>query len=108
MDNRGGAGGTIGTEIGAKAPADGYTLILPAASHATTPGLYRKLPFDPVKDFAGVSQLATVPYILVVHPSLPARRARSSSPSPKSKPDELSYGSAGNGSSNHLAGELFK
>jgi tripartite-type tricarboxylate transporter receptor subunit TctC len=108
IDNRGGAGGTLGTAIGAKTPPDGYTLILPAASHATTPGLYRKLPFDPVKDFASVTQLVTVPYLLVVHPSLPARSVKEFIALAKSKPDELAYGSAGNGSSNHLAGELFK
>lgn len=108
VDNRGGAGGTIGTDVGAKAPPDGYTLTLPAASHTTTPGLYRKLPFDPVKDFAGITQLVTVPYILVVHPSLPATNVRQFVALAKSKPGELSYGSAGNGSSNHLAGELFK
>ena len=108
VDNRGGAGGTLGTAIGAKSPPDGYTLILPAASHATTPGLYKKLPFDPVKDFAGVSQLVTVPYLLVIHPSLPAKTVKEFIALAKSKPGELTYGSAGNGSSNHLAGELFK
>lgn len=108
VDNRGGAGGTLGTAVGAKSPPDGYTLILPAASHATTPGLYKKLPFDPVKDFAGVAQLVTVPYILVVHPSLPARSVKELIALAKTKPGELTYGSAGNGSSNHLAGELFK
>ena len=108
VDNRGGAGGTLGTAIGAKSPPDGYTLILPAASHATTPGLYRKLPFDPVKDFAGVAQLVTVPYLLVIHPSLPAKTVKEFIALAKSKPGELTYGSAGNGSSNHLAGELFK
>lgn len=108
IDNRGGAGGTLGTAVGAKSPPDGYTLILPAASHATTPGLYRKLPFDPVKDFAGVTQLVTVPYLLVVHPSLPVKSVKEFIALAKSQPDALSYGSAGNGSSNHLAGELFK
>ena len=108
VDNRGGAGGTLGTAIGAKSPPDGYTLILPAASHATTPGLYKKLPFDPVKDFAGVSQLVTVPYLLVIHPSLPAKTVKEFIALAKTKPGELTYGSAGNGSSNHLAGELFK
>ncbi|MCC6534591.1 MAG: tripartite tricarboxylate transporter substrate binding protein [Burkholderiales bacterium] len=108
IDNRGGAGGTIGTEIGAKAPPDGYTLTIPAASHTTTPGLYRKLPFDPVKDFSGITQLVTVPYLLVVHPSLPVRNVREFIVLAKSKSNELAYGSAGNGSSNHLAGELFK
>jgi tripartite-type tricarboxylate transporter receptor subunit TctC len=108
IDNRGGAGGTIGSDLGAKAPPDGYTLTLPAASHTTTPGLYKKLPFDPVKDFAGITQLVTVPYILVVHPSLPVTSVKQFIALAKSKPGELSYGSAGNGSSNHLAGELFK
>jgi tripartite-type tricarboxylate transporter receptor subunit TctC len=108
VDNRGGAGGTIGTDIGAKALPDGYTLTLPAASHTTTPGLYKKLPFDPVKDFAGITQIVTVPYLLVVHPSLPVTTVNQFVALAKSKPGALSYGSAGNGSSNHLAGELFK
>ncbi len=108
IDNRGGAGGTLGTAIAAKAPADGYTLLVPAASHATTPGLYTKLPFDPVGDFAAVTQIVTVPYLLVVNPSVPAKDVREFIALAKSRPGQLTYGSAGNGSSNHLAGELFE
>jgi tripartite-type tricarboxylate transporter receptor subunit TctC len=108
IENKGGAGGTIGTAQGAKAPADGYTFLVPAASHTTTPGLYASLPFDPVKDFAAVTQVVTVPYMLVVHPSNPARTVSEFIALAKAKPGTLVYGSAGNGSSNHLAGELFE
>lgn len=108
VENKGGAGGTIGTALGAQAPADGYTFTIPAASHTTTPGLYTKLPFDPVKDFAAVTQLVTVPYILVVSPTVPANNVREFLALAKSKPGTLVYGSAGNGSSNHLAGELLE
>jgi tripartite-type tricarboxylate transporter receptor subunit TctC len=108
VENKGGAGGTIGTAQGAQAAPDGYTFIAPAASHTTTPGLYSKLPFDPVKDFVAVTQIVTVPYLLVTNPSLPANNVREFVRLAKSKPNALVYGSAGNGSSNHLAGELFE
>jgi tripartite-type tricarboxylate transporter receptor subunit TctC len=108
IENKGGAGGTIGTAQGAKAAPDGYTFVVPAASHTTTPGLYASLPFDPVKDFVAVTQVVTVPYMLVVHPSNPANSVREFIALAKAKPGTLVYGSAGNGSSNHLAGELFE
>ncbi len=108
VENKGGAGGTIGTAQGAQAPADGYTFVAPAASHTTTPGLYSKLTFDPLKDFVAVTQIVTVPYILVVGPSLPAKDLKEFIALAKSKPGTLAYGSAGNGSSNHLAGELLE
>ena len=73
IDNRGGAGGTLGTAIGAKAAPDGYTFVTPAGSHVTTPSLYTKLDFDPVKDFAAVTKIADVPYLLVVPVSSPIR-----------------------------------
>lgn len=107
IENHGGAGGTIGTALGARSAPDGYTFIIPAASHTTTPGLYTHLPFDPVKDFAAVTQVVTVPYILVVNPSLPVKNVKEFIALAKSKPNQLVYGSAGNGSSNHLAGALF-
>jgi tripartite-type tricarboxylate transporter receptor subunit TctC len=108
VENKGGAGGTIGTAQGAQAPADGYTFVAPAASHTTTPALYPRLTFDPVKDFVAVTQIVTVPYVLVVGPSLPAKDLKEFIALAKAKPGTLAYGSAGNGSSNHLAGELFE
>ena len=107
VENRGGAGGTLGTSQGAKAAPDGYTFVVPAASHTTTPSLYTKLDFDPVKDFVAVTQIAAVPYLLVVPASSPIRSLNEFIAAAKAKPGTLTYGSAGNGSSNHLAGELL-
>ncbi|MCX7199003.1 MAG: tripartite tricarboxylate transporter substrate binding protein [Proteobacteria bacterium] len=107
IDNRGGAGGTLGTSIGARAAPDGYTFVTPAASHVTTPSLYTKLDFDPVKDFAAVTKIADVPYLLVVPVSSPIRTLADFIATAKANPGKLAYGSAGNGSSNHLAGELL-
>jgi tripartite-type tricarboxylate transporter receptor subunit TctC len=107
IENKGGAGGTLGTSQGARAAPDGYTFIVPAASHTTTPSLYSKLDFDPVKDFTAVTQIAAVPYLLVVPASSPVRTLNEFIALAKSKPGTLTYGSAGNGSSNHLAGELL-
>lgn len=107
VENKGGGGGTLGTALAAQAAPDGYTFVAPAASHTTTPELYTKLPFDPIKDFAAVTQIAVVPYLLVVNPSLPVNNLQEFIALAKSKPNTLTYGSAGSGSSNHLAGELF-
>jgi tripartite-type tricarboxylate transporter receptor subunit TctC len=107
-DNRAGAGGTIGTDLAAKAPADGYTIILVSGSHAINPGLYPKLPYDTVNDFSAISQIATSPGILVVHPALPVKSVRDLIALARSKPGQLNYASAGNGTPPHLAGELFK
>ena len=107
IDNRGGAGGTLGTDIAAKSLPDGYTFVVPAASHTTTPSLYSKLSFDPVKDFVAVAQVVSAPWALVVHPSVQAKSVKEFIELAKSKPGQLNFGSAGNGSSNHLAGELF-
>ena len=107
IENKGGAGGTLGTAQGAKAAPDGYTFIVPAASHTTTPSLYTKLDFDPVKDFVAVTQIAAVPYLLVVPASSPIHTLDEFIATAKAKPGTLTYGSAGNGSSNHLAGELL-
>ncbi len=109
VDNKAGAGGIIGTEIGAKAPPDGYTLLLGTIStHAMNPHLYKTLPYDPVKDFAPVARVATSPNILVVHPSVPAKSVAELIAAAKAKPGDLKYGSGGNGTSSHLAGEMFK
>jgi tripartite-type tricarboxylate transporter receptor subunit TctC len=107
VENKGGAGGTLGTSQGAKSPPDGYTFVVPAASHTTTPSLYSKLDFDPVKDFVAVTKIADVPYLLVVPASSPLKSLNEFIAFAKANPGKLTYGSAGNGSSNHLAGELL-
>jgi tripartite-type tricarboxylate transporter receptor subunit TctC len=108
IDNRGGAGGTIGTDAAAKAPADGYTFVVVSGSHAINPNLYKKLAYDTLRDFAPVSLLVTGPGLLVVHPSLPARNVEELIAVAKSRPGEILYASAGNGTPPHLAAELFK
>ena len=107
IENRGGAGGTLGTSVGAKSAPDGYTFVVPAASHTTTPSLYTKLDFDPVKDFVAVTKIADVPYLLVVPTSSTAKNLAEFIAFAKANPGKLTFGSAGNGSSNHLAGELL-
>lgn len=108
IDNRGGAGGTIGTDLAAKSPADGYTLVVVSGSHTINPSLYKKLPYDTVRDFAPVTMLVTGPGLLVVHPSLPARTIRQLIALAKERPGQMLYASAGNGTPPHLAAELFK
>lgn len=108
VDNRGGASGMIGAEMVAKAAADGYTLLVVPATHAVNPSLYRKVPFDTVRDFTPVSLVAEGPFILVVHPSLPARSVQELIALARRRPGELNYASAGLGGLPHLAGELFK
>ena len=108
VEPRVGAGGTIGTEAVANAAPDGYTLLLTSPSHAINVTLYSKLPYDAVTDFIPITQLVAVPNILVIHPSLPARSVKELIALAKAKPGSLNYGSAGSGSSQHLAGELFK
>ena len=107
VDNRGGANGIIGTEIVARAPADGYTLLFVSSPHSVNPSLYAKLPYDTLRDFAPVSMVASSPYVLVVHPSVPARNVKELIALAKSRPDQINYGSGGSGSSAHLAAELF-
>lgn len=108
VDNRGGAGGTIGTEIVAKSPPDGYTLLINNVSLAVNVTLYPKLPYDTLKDLEPVSLAGRQPNILVVHPSLPAKSVKELLALARAKPGELSYSSGGIGSSSHLSGELFK
>jgi len=108
IDNRGGAGGTIGTDLLAKAPADGYTIGVVSGSHTINPSLYKKLPFDSVRDFVPVAMLVTGPGLLVVHPSLPARNVRELIALARAQRGGLLYASAGNGTPPHLAAELFK
>ena len=107
VDNRGGAGGTIGANIVAKATPDGYTLLLNSASHAINATLYPKLPFDTVKDFAGITMVASVPNVLVVGTQVPSKTLKELVDLAKSKPGELNYGSAGVGAASHLNGEMF-
>lgn len=107
VDNRGGAGGVIGTEVVAKSPADGYTLLVISMAHAVNPWLYR-LTYDPIKDFAPVALLAKGANVLVVHPSLPVHSVKELIALAKRKPGDLQYASAGIGSFQHLGGELFK
>ncbi|HEX7054037.1 MAG TPA: tripartite tricarboxylate transporter substrate binding protein [Burkholderiales bacterium] len=108
VENKPGAGTTIGTDLVAKAPADGHTLLMATFSHAVNATFYRKLPFDPVKDFAAVTLVASAPNILSVHPGVPAKNVGQLIALVKAQPGRLHFGSAGNGSSSHLAGELFK
>ncbi|HEX2829787.1 MAG TPA: tripartite tricarboxylate transporter substrate binding protein [Burkholderiales bacterium] len=109
VENRSGAGGSIGGEAAAKSPPDGYTLIMASAgSHAVNVGLYPKLPYDPVRDFAPISLVSQAPNILIVHPSLPVKSVKDLVALARSKPGALSFGSGGNGSTAHLSGELFR
>jgi tripartite-type tricarboxylate transporter receptor subunit TctC len=107
VDNRSGAGGVIGTEVVAKSPPDGYTLLIISMAHAVNPWLY-KLNYDPIKDFAPVGLLAKGANVLVVHPSLPVRSIADLIALAKKQPGDLQYASAGIGSFQHLGGELFK
>ena len=108
VENRPGAGSVVGTSVVAKAPPDGYTLLVVSASHAINATLYTKLPFDPVKDFAGITPLALIPNILIVHPSLPAKNVKELVALAKSKPGTFNYTSAGIGSNSHINGEIFR
>lgn len=108
VDNRAGAAGIIGCELVAKAPADGYTLLLgTTGTHTTNPAVFAKLPYDPVRDFATISLAAESPFVLLVHPSLPARSVRELIAFARTRPGQLNYASAGVGSSSHLGFELF-
>jgi tripartite-type tricarboxylate transporter receptor subunit TctC len=108
VDNRPGAGGTIGAELAAKSPPDGYTLFLAGvASHGINPNLRKQLPYDPVRDFSGVSLIASAPLLVVVHPSLPVASIKQLVALAKARPGAVNYASNGSGSSSHLAVELF-
>jgi tripartite-type tricarboxylate transporter receptor subunit TctC len=108
VDNRAGANGIIGTDQVAKAPADGYTVLITIASHAINPTLYSKLPYDTLADLAPVSLLAEYPFVITVHPSIPAKTLKEFVAFAKSRPGQLAYASSGNGSGPHLGMELFK
>ena len=109
VDNRPGAGGILGTETAAKAAPDGYTLLIASSGNlATTQALYKKISYDPVRDFAPVVLMTETPYVVVVHPSLPVKTVADLIRLAKTRPGQLNYASSGSGSTPHLAGELFK
>ncbi|HEV7822232.1 MAG TPA: tripartite tricarboxylate transporter substrate-binding protein, partial [Burkholderiales bacterium] len=108
IDNRGGAGGALGAEMAAKAPPDGYTIMATTSGVVVAnPSLYKKLSYDPIKDFAPVSIIASLPNMLVVPPSMPVKDVRALIALAKARPGQLTYASGGNGTSNHLAGALL-
>jgi tripartite-type tricarboxylate transporter receptor subunit TctC len=106
VDNKPGAGSNLGTELALKSPPDGYTLLVTPASYTVNPNIY-KLNFDPINDITPIVQISSGPYIVAVHPSLPVKTLKDLVDYAKANPDKLSYGSAGNGSSTHLATEFF-
>ena len=108
VENRTGAGGTLAYAQVAKAPPDGYTLLGVAGGYTITPSVYTKLPYDPVKDFAPISLVAQAPFLLLTHPSLPARSVKDLLALARAKPGMLDCASAGHGTSTHMAFELFK
>ena len=108
IENRGGAAGSLGTDIAAKSAADGYTVLFTLSSHTINPAIYAKLPFDTVKDFLPIGTVASLPQILVANPQFPANTVAELTALAKAKPGTLSFASVGNGSPGHLAGELYK
>jgi tripartite-type tricarboxylate transporter receptor subunit TctC len=109
VENRTGAGGNLGADVVAKAPSDGYTLLMATVStHAINPGLYPKIPYDPIADFAPIAQVGVTPTLLGVHPSVPATDVKSLVALVKQNPGKFTYGSSGVGSILHLCGEQFK
>ena len=107
VDNRPGAGSTLGSEIALKSPADGYTLLLISGSYTTSPSLYKNLKYDPLNDMVSVIQTENGPYVVSVHPSLPARNVKELVAIAKARPGQLNYASTGNGGITHLSAELF-
>jgi tripartite-type tricarboxylate transporter receptor subunit TctC len=109
IENKAGAGGNIGADLVAKAPPDGYTLLMATVStHAINPGLYKKMPYDPVRDFAPIGQVGVTPTLLGVNPAIPATDVKSLVALTKANPGKYTYGSSGLGSILHLCGEQFK
>lgn len=107
-DNRGGAGGNIGFDLCGKAAPDGYTLCMMTIAQSISPAIYRKLPFNPQKDFTPITLMAVLPSMLTVHPQLPVKNVKELIALAKSKPGQLSYSSTGNGTSPHMLMEMFK
>ncbi|MBY0266394.1 MAG: tripartite tricarboxylate transporter substrate binding protein [Burkholderiales bacterium] len=108
IDNRSGAGGTIGTEFVAKSPADGYSLLMVPTSHAINPSIYPKLSYDTLKQFTSITLAASATIVLGAHPSVPVKSVKELIAFAKARPGQLNFGSAGNGTVFHLTGELFK
>lgn len=108
VDNKGGAAGNVGTDLAAKSPPDGYTILFTLSSHTINPKLYAKLPFDVERDFTAVSLAAMIPQILVAHPSVPVNNVQELIAYAKANPGKLNFASVGIGSPGHIAGELFK
>ncbi len=108
IENRGGAGGTVGASVAAKAPGDGYTFFIGAAHHAIAPALYPKLDYNIETDFIPIGVVAQPPQVIAVHPGVPGKDLKEFIAYAKANPDKLNFGSAGNGTTHHLAGELFK
>ncbi len=107
IDNRGGAGGAIGTEVVMRAPADGYTLLMASAGHTINPAMVKKLPYDSVKDFTPIGIVADVPTAFVIHPSLPPKNLKEFIALAKSRPNDIFYSTAGQGTVGHLSAELL-
>ena len=109
VDNRSGAGGMIGVELGAKSPPDGYTLVIATVGQISiNPSLYAKMPFDPVKDLAPITMAGNIFNVLIVHPALPAQSVKALIALARARPGELNYGSSGTGAADHLSAELFQ
>ncbi|HEX7890694.1 MAG TPA: tripartite tricarboxylate transporter substrate binding protein [Ramlibacter sp.] len=107
VENKAGAGSTIGSDLVAKAPPDGYTLLMVSSTHVISPWIYKSLPYDPIKSFTVVGKLVDSPYVLLVHPKVPAKNVQEFIALAKSRPEEIHYASSGNGSAQHLMGGMF-
>ena len=107
IDNRGGAGSTIGTELAAKSPPDGYVLLMVSAAHTINPAMAKKLPYDSIRDFVPISVIADVPTAFMIHPALPAKNVKEFITIARARPGEIFYSTAGRGTVGHLAAELI-
>ena len=107
IENKPGAGSTIGADLAAKAAPDGHTLVMVSSTHAIGPAIYKTLPYDPVRSFTVIGKLVDSPYVLLVHPKVPARNVQEFIALAKAQPDAIHYASSGNGSAQHLTGALF-
>lgn len=107
VENRPGAGSTIGAEAAAKSPPDGYTIFMISNTHFVSAALYKKLPYDPLNDYTPISQVTSAPNVLIVHPSLPAKNVKELITLARARPGDINYASSGNGSTQHLTGALF-
>jgi tripartite-type tricarboxylate transporter receptor subunit TctC len=107
VENKSGAGSTIGTDFVAHSPPDGYTLLMVSSTHVISPWIYKNLGYDPIKSFAPVGKLVDSPYVLLVHPKVPAKNVQEFIALAKAQPDQIHYASSGNGSAQHLMGGLF-